>query len=258
MASQVAGYIGKMNPGDGTQHSLGSTAFGVCDTAADTVAKTVDMTGFTLITGATIHVQFTNGNNAASPTLNVNSTGAKPILIDGGNILGCAAGSMLTLTYNGTGWKQDTQEAIAQKTFTGLIGSANNVANASFYFGTAMPTDYEVPWGLIYRIYAVAAGETRAQAMAEVEVDGIGTYILTTKAWNTIVNTDYKPAYYHLVYRATETGVTNGYGHAIGVSMYSSWNRTTSANKRTFTIEILKISYIRYLDKNTLPSKMCF
>lgn len=80
MASQVSGYIGKIDPGNGTQYSLGSTAYGVCDTAAATAAKIVDMTGFKLATGATIHVKFTNANSAASPTLNVNNTGAKAIV----------------------------------------------------------------------------------------------------------------------------------------------------------------------------------
>ena len=77
MASTVNGYIGQINPGDGTNYAIGSTAYGVCDTAASTAAKTVDMTGFTLTTGATIHVYFENGNTAASPTLNVNDTSAK-------------------------------------------------------------------------------------------------------------------------------------------------------------------------------------
>ena len=240
MASQVAGYIGKIDPGDEIQYSLGSTAYGVCDTAADTVAKTVDMTGFTLMTGATIHVQFTNGNNAYSPTLNVNSTGAYPILLDGSNTMGWSAGSMLTLTYNGTGWKQVVQEAIAQKTFTGIIGTANSTAGASFYFGTAIPDEYTATWGVIYRVYAVAAGDARAKAMAEVEIDGSSSTILSYKAWNTIINSDYRPAHYHIIYRAKEAGITNGYGHAFGVSMYSAWKRTTSANARTFTIEILK------------------
>jgi hypothetical protein len=71
MASTIAGYIGKINPGNGTNYSLGSTAYGVCGTAAGTAAKTVEMTGFKLATGATIFVKFTNANTAASPTLNV-------------------------------------------------------------------------------------------------------------------------------------------------------------------------------------------
>ena len=48
MATQVSGYIGKLNPGNGTSYALGSTAYGYCETDATTAAKVVDMTGFTL------------------------------------------------------------------------------------------------------------------------------------------------------------------------------------------------------------------
>lgn len=120
MASIVSGYIGQINPGDGTNYAIGSTAYGVCDSAADAAAKTVDMTGFKLIQGATIHVKFTNGNSASDPTLNVNGTGAK-------NIAKAAAGTdlvvytipdfrinkgqVVTFTYSSGAWMVATCEA---------------------------------------------------------------------------------------------------------------------------------------------------
>ena len=54
---------------------------GVCATAAATGAKTVSIPGFTLYTGVTVKVMFTNGNSNNAPTLNVNSTGAKNIKV---------------------------------------------------------------------------------------------------------------------------------------------------------------------------------
>ena len=54
---------------------------GVCATAAATGAKTVSISGFTLYTGVTVKVMFTNGNSNNAPTLNVNSTGAKDIKV---------------------------------------------------------------------------------------------------------------------------------------------------------------------------------
>ena len=111
MASIVSGYIGKLNPGDGTEYALGSTAYGYCETAAATAAKTVDMTGFTLFTGATVHIKFKETNSAGSPTLNVNGTGAKPICQYGTTAAGSSsattgwqAGAVLVLTYDGTSW----------------------------------------------------------------------------------------------------------------------------------------------------------
>ena len=111
MATQVSGYIGQINPGNGTNYAIGSTAYGYCQTAADTAAKVVDMTGFKLITGATIFVKFQYANSVANPTLNVNGTGAKPMYRYGTTTMntsttanGWLAGAVLALTYDGTGW----------------------------------------------------------------------------------------------------------------------------------------------------------
>lgn len=50
-----------------------------CSTDAATAAKVVTLDNFVLTTGAKLYIRFTVTNTAASPTLNVNSTGAKPI-----------------------------------------------------------------------------------------------------------------------------------------------------------------------------------
>ena len=111
MASQVAGYIGNINIGDGTSYSIGSTAYGYCETEAATAAKVVDMTGFKLVTGATIYVKFKEKNSASNPTLNVNGTGAKPIYRYGTTAIGSDASvnswadnAVVSFTYDGNGW----------------------------------------------------------------------------------------------------------------------------------------------------------
>jgi len=64
--------------------------------------------GFTLNPGTTIHVKFSNANSAASPTLDVNGTGAKHIVQYGTEAVGSwFAGAVLTLTYDGTSWVRD-------------------------------------------------------------------------------------------------------------------------------------------------------
>jgi len=83
---------------------------GTSATAAATAAKTVTLSSFTLATGASVLVTFTNGNTAAVPTLNVNSTGAKTIYHEDGNAASATypayfpAGAQIEFTYNGTGW----------------------------------------------------------------------------------------------------------------------------------------------------------
>lgn len=89
--------------------------YAVCDTAAATAAKavTVDDT-FELVEGAQVTVKFTNANSVASPTLNVNGTGAKPIYRYGTTVVstgttttGWVAGAVQTFIYDGTGWIRD-------------------------------------------------------------------------------------------------------------------------------------------------------
>ena len=79
-------------------------SYGSCSTAAATAAKEVSCTGFVLVTGAEITVKFTVTNTASSPTLNVQSTGAKPIYYRGAAIPAgyLAANRTYTFRYNGT------------------------------------------------------------------------------------------------------------------------------------------------------------
>ena len=60
----------------------GKQLFAKCLTASDIATKTATITpstSFSLCVGATVSVTFNESNTATSPTLNVNSTGAKPI-----------------------------------------------------------------------------------------------------------------------------------------------------------------------------------
>jgi len=59
--------------------SAAISRYGVCATIAKTAAKAVSITGYTLVSGAVSVVKFTYGNVANSPTLNITSTGARPI-----------------------------------------------------------------------------------------------------------------------------------------------------------------------------------
>lgn len=101
------------------------TSYVVCQTAANTTAKTAALSGFTLEVGATIRVKFANTNTAANPTLNVNSTGAKPIYTNTGSPVGTtpdtawAAGEIVELVYDGTNWVRPA----------GAMGSVGSLAD---------------------------------------------------------------------------------------------------------------------------------
>src|SRR5574344_1813676 len=86
------------------------TQIGTSATAEATAEKNVTLSGFVLATGATIQVTFTNANTATTPTLNVNSTGAKAIYNEAGTAASATnpayfpAGATVEFTYNGTNW----------------------------------------------------------------------------------------------------------------------------------------------------------
>lgn len=113
MAQAIGNFIDRIQIGNDDAHqiAIGSSAYGVCNTNANEPSKTVNIPGFTLNSGTTIHVKFTNTNTASNPTLNVSNTGAKGIVIYGsttsgadGYYTGWQAGAVLTLTYDGTNW----------------------------------------------------------------------------------------------------------------------------------------------------------
>ena len=93
--------------------------YGTCSTAAATAAKAVTCADFSLRKGATVTVKFTNKNTAASPTLNVNNSGAKPIYMNGAALPESSywgAGETMSFIYDGTNWAVMDGAAEAQIT----------------------------------------------------------------------------------------------------------------------------------------------
>ena len=73
-------YINTINNADTNYLIAGVSNIIICSTSADTVAKTATaMDGFSLDSNLSFKIIFTNGNTASSPTLNLNSTGAKSL-----------------------------------------------------------------------------------------------------------------------------------------------------------------------------------
>lgn len=79
--------------------------YGTCSTATATIAKTTSITGFNLVTGARASVNFTNGNTAASMTLNVNSTGAKSVVYRGNTNTPTLDAGTYDFIYTGSQWE---------------------------------------------------------------------------------------------------------------------------------------------------------
>lgn len=97
-----------------------TTWYGTCSTTASTTAKAVTCSNFTLSAGAIIGVLFSTANTAATPTLNVNSTGAKTIYVGGNtalssttNVLKWSANTMVYFMYDGTYFRYITSVSAA-------------------------------------------------------------------------------------------------------------------------------------------------
>ena len=106
--------------------SANITHYGTCSTAAATAAKTVAITGFTLATGARVLVKFTVTNTASSPTLNVNSTGAKNIMYRGSAISAgyLAANRVYEFVYD-INTDTNTTYSVATTSANGLMSSTD-------------------------------------------------------------------------------------------------------------------------------------
>ena len=106
--------------------------YGSCSTAAATAAKVVNCIGYSLQQGGEITVKFNTTNTASSPTLNVNSTGAKPIYYRGKAITAgyLASGRTYTFRYNGAQYdlvgdiNTDTDTKLTQSNLA--VSSTNN------------------------------------------------------------------------------------------------------------------------------------
>lgn len=123
--------------------------YGTCDTATGTaikVAKLNDATGFSLKEGVSVRVKMANRNSNSSPQLNVNSTGAKPIItrkpatensIDYSTLPWWEAGEIVQFTFDGSNW------CIANPSYSEMRGSDL----ASCGYSGLVPTPYASDYG---------------------------------------------------------------------------------------------------------------
>lgn len=106
-----------------------------CTTAASTVAKVVDLEGFTLVEGARVTIKFSATNSASDPTLNVNGTGAKAIKYRGtaavtsSNPYKWQAGNIIDFIYDGTNWLMVGWQTYAN--YSTIASYATYIGNSS-------------------------------------------------------------------------------------------------------------------------------
>lgn len=115
-----------------------SIPYGTCSDAGDTVAKTVTIPNWvtTLDTdsiGARISVQFQSENQAATPTLNVNNTGAKQIRYNGSTMPATQywdEDAVVEFVYDGTYWNIVGSVVDNDTKYSLRVGASTGTTNA--------------------------------------------------------------------------------------------------------------------------------
>lgn len=111
--------------------------YGTCSTLGRVTEKVVICSGFTLDTGATIAVKFSDANTASAPTLNVNGTGAVAIKAASGgteSLVGLwRAGEVVVFTYDGTNWLVDSSSraGVIVVSATGVSSLSTTITDAN-------------------------------------------------------------------------------------------------------------------------------
>ena len=218
MAQAIGNFIDRIQIGNDDPHqiAIGSSAYGICNTNANEPSKTVNIPGFTLNPGTTIHVKFTNTNTASNPTLNISNTGAKGIVIYGsttsgadGYYTGWQAGAVLTLTYDGTNWVRnqgfneiEIPNVIVKTTaewqaMSSYIPSKDTILIYSDYGSiTINNVSYNVPGikiadGLAYGIDQPFVGEdVKTQVLSHINNSDIHITSTERTFWNNKLNCD--------------------------------------------------------------------
>ena len=149
---------------------ISTTGYTTSDTTAAVAAKSAVLANYVLTTGASVKVKFTHSNTAADPTLNVQTTGAKPIVQYGGTPVGVTpatswtAGEVLELVYDGTNYVivgRGSEISNLTDVVDAVDAKANNISDA--YDATAT---YKVGQYCIYdnTLYRCTTAITTAEA----------------------------------------------------------------------------------------------
>ena len=214
-------YVGNVTA-DGSTHLVGSTLYGTCSTAAGTAAKVVTCADFDhLLEGVTIHVKFTHTNTASNATLNVNSTGAKPLCKYGTTRAGRTvadsweSGAIVSLTYDGTSWMMnDVIIDLDQKTGSSsstsklfLVGATSQASATTTYSNANVYAENGALHATSYNGYSLAAASAKG-VDTSISSGSTSANLPTTAAVAAYVATQMGDVAGALVYKGTATSET--------------------------------------------------
>lgn len=192
-----------------------SIPYAVCTTGASTAAKTVTASNWVetanLEAGARIVVKFNNSNTASSPTLNVNSTGAKSIVVSSGTITSTqywSTGAVVEFVYDGTYWCVVGTVNDNDTKYTLRVGASTGTTNAATTDGSTY--------------IKLIKGST---IQDKFKIDGSGGTTVTSDSSGNITITS------TVSDTVKSTAVTSGTYYILGAS--ASTEQTTTVSKRS-------------------------
>ena len=169
--------------------------YGVCSTSGSIQAKTVTCTNFTLATGAVIYIKFSNTNTVTSATLNVNGTGAKPIISNGSPVLPniLQKNVVYCFVYDETNWQLVTTINTASYNANGntlLNSNFNNLILPGKYYVTTTrdtinaPISADANWWVEVSAYS---DDSSVQILQEARMHSSGVSTTTSGPANVLV-----------------------------------------------------------------------
>lgn len=113
-------------PGEqGEKGMNGTMLYGNSSTASDDAAKVAEVADFELEAGATVSIAFEHSNTAVSPTLDINGTGAKPIITNGVNQSYWSDGQTVIFVYDGVNYNVASSPVYADTVTVGNAAQKN-------------------------------------------------------------------------------------------------------------------------------------
>lgn len=116
---------------------------------------------------------------------------------------------------------------------TSYYATANDYANATWYFMSIKPDEWYKPWRVKLKVHTYCPNYSSYHSYTWSTICGRsdGAIYANWNERNAIAHT------LIIVNPLKNAGFTAGYGHALGISIYNADNRTSSAYYRTFEVE---------------------
>jgi len=116
---------------------------------------------------------------------------------------------------------------------TSYYATTNSWAEATWYFMSVVPDDWNKPWKVKFTVYTHCDCNPVYKTYSWITLTGRQGSISYCN-WN---ERNYRAHSYNTWYPLNEAGFNAGYGHAIGMSIYNSDSPTNSAYYRVFEID---------------------